>query len=294
MDFLSIDVGGSSIKHAVIDDKGNIKAKGKFTTPRTWEDFIAKLVAVKADYASSYQLIGVGGSFPGAVDDTAGVIGGSSAIAYLHDFPIRKQLEKALDLPVSLENDANCAALGEAWIGNGRDYADMMFLVIGSGVGGAVVKNKRIHHGKHFHGGEFGYMVVDNAGTILSEAASTRVLVEKVAAAKNLKVTDLDGEKVFALAEKGDIIAQENITALYQNLARAIYNLQYSFDPEIFVLGGAISARPDFAAKISQEIDQILAKVKIAKVKPIVVGSKYGNDANLLGAVYDFINKYPQ
>lgn len=63
MDFLSIDVGGSSIKHAVIDDKGEIKAKGKFITPRTWEDFVAKLMAVKADYAAKYQLAGAGGSF---------------------------------------------------------------------------------------------------------------------------------------------------------------------------------------------------------------------------------------
>lgn len=294
MAILSIDVGGSSIKHAVIDIQGDIKVKGTVATPKTLAEFYDALAAVKDNYAQEYELTGVGCSFPGAVDDAAGVINGSSAIDYIHEFPIRQELEARLKLPVSMENDANCAALGETWVGNGRDYQDMLFLVIGTGVGGAVVKGKKIHHGKHFHGGEFGYMTVDEKGTILSNAGSTRVLAEHVAKAKGLPIESMNGEKVFALLADGDNDAAEAVEIMYSNLARAIYNLQYSFDPEIFVIGGAISARSDFADEIMKRIDKILTTVKVAQIRPKVVCCRHGNDANLLGAVYDFLNKHPQ
>ena len=92
----------------------------------------------------------------------------------------------------------------------------------------------------------------------------------------------------------GDNDAAEAVEIMYSNLARAIYNLQYSFDPEIFVIGGAISARSDFADEIMKHIDKILTTVKVAQIRPKVVCCRHGNDANLLGTVYDFLNKHPQ
>ena len=292
MAILAFDAGGSSVKHAVIDRDGRILAKGKFTTPATLEEFLSGYGRVKAEYAAQYQLEGAGCSMPGAVDDAAGIIGSVSSIPYIHNFNIKAELEKVLELPVSMENDANCAALGEAWVGRGQDYQDILFLVIGSGVGGAVVKDKRIHHGRHFLGGEFGFMAVDEQGTILSEAGSTRALAESVAKAKGLSLTEMNGEKVFALLEQGDEDAAKAVDNMYMVLARTIYNLQYSFDPEIFVLGGAISERSDFAQQIDSCIDHIMKQVGIATVKPVVTCCQHGNDANLLGAAYDFVTKY--
>lgn len=292
MAIFSVDVGGSSIKHAVIDNDGRILVKGKFATPKNLADFYSALVQTKNDYAAKFNLVGAGFSFPGAVDDSSGIIGGASYLDYIHNFPIRQELEKKLNLPVSMENDANCAALGEAWVGTGRDYQDLIFMVIGSGIGGAVVKNKHIHHGRHFHGGEFGYMAVNDDGKILSDAASTRALSEMVAAAKGIDPSEMNGLKVFELLSAGDSDAKAAVDSVYRELAKAIYNLQYSFDPEIFVIGGAISERKDFAAQIMQRIDEILAKVQIAKVRPKVVTCAHGNDANLLGAAYDFLSKH--
>ena len=291
MAILSFDIGGSSVKYAVIEKTGKILAKGKKTTPQEKEEFFRLIENVAASYRRAYTIEGAGFSFPGAVDDVSGVIGGSSALPYIHDFPIRQELERRLSLPAALENDANCAALGESWLGVGKEHEDLVFLVIGTGIGGAVVKGKRIHHGKHLHGGEFGYMVSDASHRILSEIGSTRVLAERVADAKGLPREEMDGRKAFALADAGDADALQAVSAMYEALAMAIYNLQYAIDPEIFVLGGAVSERPGFAEEIGKRVDVILKDVGVARIRPVIRPAQFGNDANLLGAVRALLNK---
>lgn len=291
MAILSFDIGGSSVKYAVIEKTGKILAKGKKTTPQEKEEFFRLIENVAASYRRAYTIEGAGFSFPGAVDDVSGVIGGSSALPYIHDFPIRQELERRLSLPAALENDANCAALGESWLGVGKEHEDLVFLVIGTGIGGAVVKGKRIHHGKHLHGGEFGYMVSDASHRILSETGSTRVLAERVADAKGLPREEMDGRKAFALADAGDADALQAVSAMYEALAMAIYNLQYTIDPEIFVLGGAVSERPGFAEEIGKRVDVILKDVGVARIRPVIRPAQFGNDANLLGAVRALLNK---
>ena len=287
MAILSFDIGGSSVKYAVIEKTGKILAKGKKTTPQEKEEFFRLIENVAASYRRAYTIEGAGFSFPGAVDDVSGVIGGSSALPYIHDFPIRQELERRLSLSAALENDANCAALGESWLGVGKEHEDLVFLVIGT----AVVKGKRIHHGKHLHGGEFGYMVSDASHRILSETGSTRVLAERVADAKGLPREEMDGRKAFALADAGDADALQAVSAMYEALAMAIYNLQYAIDPEIFVLGGAVSERPGFAEEIGKRVDVILKDVGVARIRPIIRPAQFGNDANLLGAVRALLNK---
>lgn len=291
MAILSFDIGGSSVKYAVIEKTGKILAKGKKTTPQEKEEFFRLIENVAASYRRAYTIEGAGFSFPGAVDDVSGVIGGSSALPYIHDFPIRQELERRLSLPAALENDANCAALGESWLGVGKEHEDLVFLVIGTGIGGAVVKGKRIHHGKHLHGGEFGYMVSDASHRILSETGSTRVLAERVADTKGLPREEMDGRKAFALADAGDADALQAVSAMYEALAMAIYNLQYAIDPEIFVLGGAVSERPGFAEEIGKRVDVILKDVGVARIRPVIRPAQFGNDANLLGAVRALLNK---
>ena len=291
MKILAFDIGGSSVKYAVIDEAGTILTKDKKPTPETRDGFFALVGEIAASFAGQYVFSGAAFSFPGAVDDVTGVIGGASAVPYIHDFPMRQELEARLELPIAMENDANCAALGESWLGAGKGHDDMAFLVIGSGVGGAVVKDKRIHHGRHLHGGEFGFMVVGADHHILSETGSTRAVAEAVADAKGVPHDEMDGEKAFALAVGGDMDAQDAVDAMQEALARAAYNIQYSIDPEVIVLGGAVSERPGFAEAIQQKIDQLLKDVEIAHVRPVVAAAQHGNDANLLGAVRNLLDK---
>ena len=288
MAVLGFDVGGSSVKFAVVDEDGKILRKGNFTTPKSLENFYAEIKKVGEDCKKNFKIVGAGFSLPGAVDNESGIIGGSSAIDYIHNFNIKSELKKILSLPVEMENDANCAALGEVWIGSAKDFQDVAFLVIGTGVGGAIVKDKKIHRGKHFHGGEFGYMLVDEGFEILSWTGATGGMSKKIAEEKNLPKDEMNGKKAFELLEQGDEVAKNAIEKMYMNLARGIYNIQYCFDPEIFVIGGAISERSDFIEKVDEKIKIIIDKVKVAKIIPKVVRCKFGNDANIFGAVYNF------
>lgn len=285
MDYLAYDVGGSSVKYALVDDWGNMKNKGSFATPDNIDDFYAEVVKVCQQLGKGRELSGAGFSMPGAVNNLTGFIGGSSALDYIHDFPIRQALATRLGMLVSMENDANCAALGEAWTGAGHDYDSLAYFVIGTGVGGAVVHGKQVIHGPHQHGGEFGYMVMNDDYDILSEVGSTGGLCRQLARLRNVPEDTYDGRKVYELAAQGDEDAQRLIDNMYEYLARAVYNIQYTYDPEAILFGGAISSRPDFIPAINQRVQKILAKVGVARVVPKLLPCQHGNDANLLGAV---------
>ena len=290
MAVLSFDVGGTSGKDGVIEESGEFLQHGKFAAPpEDIQALIGGMQQVKQVLERRFSLQGAGMSFPGAVDEQTGCIGGASAVPCIHGFDIRALLEKALQLPITMENDANCAALGELWLGAAQGCQDVVFMVCGSGIGGAVIKNRQLHHGVHLHSGEFGYMVLDDSGQILSEAASPVAMARRVAAALDIPEEEMTGEKAFQLMGQGNPAAHREIHRMYSQLARAIYNIQYIYDPELIVLGGAISARSDMLASLEQKMDEILAKVKIARIRPKICCCRYGNDANLLGAAYHFL-----
>ena len=169
----------------------------------------------------------------------------------------------------------------------------VMFLVCGTGIGGAIVKDGSIHHGKHLHGGEFGYMLmeeVDGTYKNFSEVASTMSFVRK--ARKHYDDESIDGVEVFKRANEGDKFCIDVIDTFYKTLAKGIFNLQYVYDPELILLGGAISEREDFIERLNNAMDEILRKVEIAKVKPILDTCTHKKDANLIGALAHHLNEY--
>jgi N-acetylglucosamine kinase-like BadF-type ATPase len=134
MALLTIDVGGTSIKYASFD-KGQLAHKGVKDTPKTLEGFYDTFKIIKDEISEKVELTGIAISCPGAVSKADGVIYGASAIPYIHNFPIKTAFEELLGLPVSVENDANCAALAEVSYGAGKAYQDLLFFVIGTGIG---------------------------------------------------------------------------------------------------------------------------------------------------------------
>ena len=290
MAILSFDVGGSSIKYGVVLSDGTLTEKGKVKTPDSIEAFYDAVVAIRK--ACPVEVEGAGFSFPGAVDFEHGTIGGDSAVRYIHKFPIVKALSERLGMCVSMENDANCAGLGECAWGAGKGFDNVIFIVIGTGIGGAVILGHKIYRGNHFHGGEFGYMIMNPEMEILSNTGSTRALVERVAKAKGVDAASLDGEKVFAMADAGDGVANREVEVMCEYLAKAIFNLQYAIDPDVVLLGGGVSARPDIVPKVQAHVDAILEKEEMAHIRPIVRACEAGNDANLLGAAAFFRQVY--
>lgn len=287
------DIGGTFIKYAVMNELAEKLESGKIPTPTEGLDvFLEEISRITASYQSQYDLHGIAISSPGAVDVKTGIIGGSSAIPYIHEVEMTKLMGERTGLAVSIENDANCAALAEGWLGNAKDVNYYICIVIGTGIGGSIVMNRTILSGATLHGGEFGYMIMNSDArsplkSTWSLTASTNALVKEVETRKSLDSGSLDGEAVFELAEQGDQIAAECVANLYRRLAVGIYNLKYALDPEKILIGGGISKRQDVIAGINHELGQL--KDETSKLDITIEACQFGNDANLIGALFHFL-----
>lgn len=286
MALLVFDIGGSAIKYGVWNDE-EIVEKGSIVTPSTWEEMKSSLRQIKQKFTGQYKINGVAISSPGAVNQKTGIVEGASAVPYLHDFEITPELTELFGCPISMENDANCAALAELWKGAAKGLTDVIFVVVGSGIGGSIIVDGKIHQGKHLFGGEFGYMLLNRDETF-STLASPVHMAKRYAARMNLPSREVNGKEVFELAEQGDEVAIDETEKLYYSLAQGIYNLQYSYDPEKIIIGGGISAKPDLIPQLQRKFNVILEKVKIAKMVPDIEICQFKNDANLIGAVYNY------
>lgn len=282
-----IDVGGTSIKYGLWnEEKKSLFAKNSLLTPKTLPKFYQALETIVAQFKNE-TIEGIGISIPGAVDQKTGIIGGISAVPYIHNFKIQQAIEQRLNLPITLENDANCAALAEVSTGAAKDLSNIMFMVLGTGVGGAVVVDRRLIHGFHLLGGEFGMILGDDDQRLSFTGTPVRL-----AQRYNQKTgQNMTGKQVFELANSGDRIAMAETNFMYRNLARAIYNLNFVIDPEVFVIGGGISANQQFVDQLQESIEDLVENIDDVKVVPKLIAAKYHNDANLIGAAYNYYNQ---
>lgn len=284
--YLAADIGGTFVKFGLADEDGRIHESGREPVPQNLPGLLALISRLNSQYPDA---AGLAVSSPGAVGPD-GVVYGSSALPYLHGPNMGELFEKTVNKPVFLENDANCAALAELWKGAGRKKKDFMVMVIGTGIGGAVIKDRQLHKGARLHGGEFGYMLLDSHFTgnddIWSRRASTAALIRNAARRKQLQPDQLTGERIFELAEDGDQDCLAALDEFYSLLAAGIYNLQYIYDPEIILIGGGISARSELIPAIDAKLGRIMDTISLAKIKPAIAACQFRQDANLIGAVY--------
>ena len=297
--YMVFDIGGSEVKYAVMNGDGEFLAKGSCPAEaEDYEAFIAHLVNAVRENRRLFPLSGIAISSPGSVDCETGIIGGSSALPCIHGPSLKERLFHETGLPAEMENDANCAALGEVWKGAAADNKDVLFVVIGSGIGGAIVKDRRIHKGAHLHGGEFGYMVLNSAGPssapgfrTWSDLAAVGGIVRQTARIKGENRHDWNGIRLFNAAEAGDPVCREAVEQFYYYMALGLYNLQYMYDPEKIILGGAISNRDHLISDINRRLDSMLSGIIAAKIRPDIEICRFRNDANLLGALYHFLQR---
>ncbi len=233
--YIALDVGGSAIKYGLLNKYGEILEKGNIVTDNEDIDkFIFDIKSIVEKYIKSENIKGLACSFPGAVNQKTGFIEGVSAVPCIHNVNMKKLLSEATALEISMENDANCSALAEGWIGAAKDVDNFISIVLGTGIGGAVVIDKKILRGKNLHGGEFGFIQVtdekgeNGLGNVWSRVASTGALIRRVANRKNIDVSDLTGQLVFEM-EKDDEEVKEEVSEWFKALAKCIYNIQYIY-----------------------------------------------------------------
>lgn len=283
MAIAAFDIGGTAVKYGLWNG-GGLSEKGSFPTPKTWEEMKQGIREAFHSFSSQVELTGAGFSFPGAVNSETGVIGSISAVPYIHHFPIKAELEQELGVPVHMENDANCAALAEVWQGAAAGVDSAVFVVIGTGIGGAVIADRQLIKGPNLFGGEFGFMLVDGKET-LSKLGSPVQAVKRYARATG---ETLDGKELFERAAAGDAVATRELEVMKGALAIGIHNLLVSFNPEVVIVGGAISTRDDLLDDLTERVKELLQHSKASAVEFQLVPCAFRNDANLIGAVAPF------
>lgn len=264
---LAVDIGVLDTVYAVSDFSGRILSKHSVLTEGSGEDFLGKLgdkiQALISTQYSRAKFGSVGVSVPGLIDRETGTIKVSPNLEW-ENLPIQSILEKRLNLPVFVENDANAAAFSELWYGpvEESNIRTLLFILVVEGLGTGLIINGELHVGSRLGLGGFGHMSIDPNGELCScgrrgcweTFASERATVERfhrVTAKQGLPIIGLPD--LIALANKNDEMALESIRITGEYLGEGISNLVHGIYPETVVIGGSITAAWPIIAPIIQK-----------------------------------------
>jgi len=287
--FVGIDLGGTNVKAALVDDRGLLVGFHAEPThaSRGPEDAAARMgqavhtLAREAGIATT-DIARVGLGSPGPLDIAAGRIVRAGNLPGWDDFPLRDRVREHCGLPVTFANDANAAAYGEFWVGSGREYASLILLTLGTGVGGGIIVGDVNIEGAHSHGSECGHLIVDtsaaarmcpcgHAGHLEAYCSATSLIkmadeAMTTGATGSLADTIRGGEKLTPIviareAEGGDRLAHDLIMEVARWLGIGIASLMHVVDPEAVIIGGAMTFGRDanpvgraFLERIREEV----------------------------------------
>lgn len=310
---IGVDIGGMSIKLGLVNEKYEIVGRKVIETHRdtqTAEEIIGRMAQAAEELLKENGLgmedcEGIGVACPGTSDPATGVVLYSNNIEW-KNVEILKLLRHKLPVPMALANDADAAALGEVLDGAAKGKSSAVLLTLGTGVGGGVVIDRKVFLGPLKGGCEPGHMVIvkngkkctcGRRGCFETYASATALMEEaREAAAKNpdslmnrysegdpLKI---NGKIIFDAQKQKDPAAVEVVDAYEENLSIGIANLINIFRPEVFILGGGVSAQKEYLTDALQEkVKPMCFGADLGEIPPIVT-SKLGNDAGIIGAAY--------
>lgn len=294
MQYLAIDVGGSAIKYALLDKNVNFIERGETPTPLESLDKFTDTISSLYDKYNNVS--GIAMSMPGIIDSQKGFAYTGGALPYIKNINIVELLQKHCKVPIVIGNDAKCAAYAEVGYGSLKDVNDAVVIILGTGIGGCLIKDKKVHNGKNFAAGEFspiktncekGYENYQH-WCFVNGIQGLLQLVQR-----NLETdTKYNGKEIFEMANNGNQKVIDAIDKFCESIAMQIYNLQTIYDPEKFAIGGGISAQPLLLELIQKNVNKVMQfsrNMNFPTYEPVVVPCKFRNDANLLGAYYQLI-----
>lgn len=297
---LALDAGGTLIKYGFFDEAGALADTGSVPTPRavdgaTKEDFRDAVARVLA--RSEGRVEGIALSLPGTIDPATGHVFQGGSLSYHHGVDLVSWYEKEFGIPVTVENDARCAALAEMATGAMRGVRNGIVLTFGTGVGCALIIGGAIYRGSHLFSGEisasiFGDLAREGAGAVLGAKLGIGAFCARVCAARG--VPTADGRQVFAWVAEGDAEACRLWDAYCADAAVALFNLQLTLDPERVVIGGGVSENPLFLRGIADALEAFYSRLPVAVPHLEVVRCAFCNGANLRGAYATFCRRHPE
>ena len=285
---LGIDVGGTNIRIALVDENGNIlKVHKEATNHDKTKGLINQIINLISNFKRDVQSEGIGIGVPGPVTSDGTVIYLPN-LDIADSFNLKKEIEDALHIKTFIGNDANVAGLAEAIVGNGKGYNTVQYLTLSTGIGGGLIIDHKIITGANGFAQEVGSMVIKKGGRAPSiykpkgciEGLASGTSIVAIAKEAGLNVNHA-GE-VFALSKTNEV-AKEIIAEVVDNLAAFIGSIVAYMDPDIFVIGGGIMKSKDYffndlILKVNDYVHANLAN----KIK--IVPAKYDQDCGIIGA----------
>lgn len=293
---LCIDVGGTAIKYGIIDSDVNLTDKGEVPTPydgvEVYLDTLEQLYRGVAD-----KVQGIAMSVPGVIDSENGICISGGNLRFIENFHLAEELGRRVKIPVTVMNDAKSAAMAEARWGALADCRDGVVIVLGTGIGGALIKDGKVHFGKNFAAGEFSFISLgenmDSQENTWAGRAGNPRLRALAANAKGIEDPEtITGFDVFRWAGEGDPLVLMALEQFTRGIAHMIINLQVIYDPDRFVIGGGISRQPLLLEYIQKNLNYFYTQFKWPGEKADVTTCKYFNDANLIGAYSYFLSRF--
>ncbi len=290
---LVIDVGGTNIKYSTWNGQlGEVK---EIPTPTdTMENFLSVLSYIIEEVG---PIDGIAFSYPGFIDNKTGIKHGGGNLRYTDNISLIDLIKDNFNLKAAVDNDSKCATLAEMKYGALKEYQNACTLILGTGVGGTVMINREILRGSHLVAGEFSFIKTkidepEKFENIAASYCSSLGLSDCIYQTTGIK--GLNGREIFKLIDEGNKEAYQGLKLFCENLSFLIYNLEVIVDPEVFIIGGGISAQPLLIETLKETLKEYYQEKSFGVEVPKIEVCQFRNNANLIGAAINYQNYYDQ
>lgn len=284
---IGIDIGGTKISSAVVDEKGDLIDKYRIqSNAEEGRDEVLKRIRISIDRLMTSDIEGIGIGTAGFIDSENGIVKFAGNIEGWTGLHLKEELEKYVKVPVFVDNDANIAALCEKWLGAAKNYSSFVMLTMGTGLGGAIYDEKMgFWQGASFQGAELGHMILHPKGRLCT--CTQEGCAEKYIAGSALSINyedltgkDLTGPEIMAMIDENED-AKESVRRIAQDLGLYLASIKNIFDPQGVVIGGGFIETKDYWwEEAIEEYKKICNRPEGMEI----TAAKFQNDAGIIGA----------
>lgn len=288
MKVLTVDIDGTYIRYACMDEFMNTDRRGKVFTPQDGRE--ALIEAIGRLFEAVDDAAGIAVSMPGIIDSEKGYCAMGGALRYNDNFYFRNALYERCRTKIHIENNAKCAAMAEAAVGSLSEVSDGFVLIFSTMIGGAYIRDHKLYKGRHFAAGEVSYIIL-NSGNKLDDknlwgrSFGIPKFLQRYSELTSMDIEIVDLLTIFDAVHKNESEAVACLQWYTKEIAARIFNLQTVLDVERFSIGGELAKYPAFMSYLCENLNQLYDECPFRLPQAEIVTSKFYHDANLIGAL---------